>query len=99
MDKLIYVYPPDADARFEMLRFHLLNRPTESRLDLRGIAAILDGYSASDIRFLVNEAARKALDQRTIISTDTIMEALRRVPPSITEEDQERFRSFGSRGS
>ena len=99
MDKLIYVGPPDSDARFEMLRFHLSNRPTDSPLDLRGIAAILDGYSASDIRFLVDEAARAALDQKTIISTELVMDALHRVPPSISVEVQERYRSFGSRGT
>jgi AAA+ superfamily predicted ATPase len=99
MDKLIYVSPPDAAARVELLRFHLSNRPTDSGLDFWGLATILDGYSASDIRFLVDEAARKALDRKTELSTELIIEALRGVPPSISEDVQERFRSFGSRGN
>lgn len=98
MDKRIYVGPPDAEARFEMLRFHLSGRPTEPQTDLQGIAAILEGYAASDIRLLVEEAAREALERRAEISTDMIIRALGRVPPSITEEIEERYRAFGTRG-
>jgi transitional endoplasmic reticulum ATPase len=98
MDKRIYVGPPDAEARFEMLRFHLSGRPTESQTDLQGIAVILEGYAACDIRSLVEEAAREALERRAEISTDMIMRALGRVPPSITEEVEQRYRAFGTRG-
>jgi transitional endoplasmic reticulum ATPase len=98
MDKHVYVSPPDAEARFEMLRFHLSGRPTEARMDLHGIAAILEGYSPSEIRLLVDEAAREALEEGSEISTDMIMTALGRVPPSITEEVVERYRAFRTRG-
>lgn len=98
MDKLVYVGPPDVEARFEMLRFHLSGRLTEPQIDLQGIATILEGYSASDIWLLVEEAAREALEQGSKISTDLLVGALARVPPSISEEVQERYRSFGSRG-
>jgi transitional endoplasmic reticulum ATPase len=98
MDKLIYVGPPDAEARFEMLHLHLSNRPTDSSMDIRGLALILEGYSASDIKFIVDEAARNALERATQISTEILMQALKRVPPSITEDIAERYRSFGSRG-
>jgi SpoVK/Ycf46/Vps4 family AAA+-type ATPase len=41
--------------------FYLNDRPVDASLDAGGIAAVLEGYSASDIKLLVNEAARMAL--------------------------------------
>ena len=98
LDKLIYVGPPDVDARREMLGLHLLQRPVDAALDISAIAGVLVGYSASDIKFLVDEAARLALDRRALISTEILLEALQRVPPSVTEDDEGRYREFTSRG-
>jgi len=47
LDKLIYVGPPDFDARAEMLRLHLAGRPAADSLDVNGLAQTLEGYSAS----------------------------------------------------
>lgn len=98
LDKLIYVGPPDAEARAEMLRLHLSKRPVDDSLDVFAVADVLVGYSASDIKFLVDEAARFALGRGAPISTETIMEARRRVPPSVTKEDEQRYQGFTSRG-
>src|SRR6202158_4041836 len=98
LDKLIYVGPPDFDARGEMLRLHLAGRPVSDSLDINALAQTLEGYSASDIKFLVDEAARSALEKETAISTEILVEALRRVPPSVTRKDEERYKTFTSRG-
>jgi transitional endoplasmic reticulum ATPase len=98
-DKLVYIPPPDSEARLAMLEFHLRQRPIEPDLDIRGVAAILDGYSASDIKMLVEESARAACELAAPISTPILLDALRRVPPSITPEDEARFLKFQSRGS
>jgi len=97
-DKLVFIPPPDSEARLAMLQFHLRNRPLGPDLDIRGVAAILDGYSASDIKMLVEESARAACEVASPISTPTLLDALRRVPPSITPEDEARFRNFQPRG-
>jgi AAA+ superfamily predicted ATPase len=98
LDKLIYVGPPDLEARTEMLQLHLAGRPVEDNLDLTVISEALQGYSASDIKFLVDEAARDALEQGVPISTEIINEAKQRVPPSVTEEEEMRYQSIRSRG-
>lgn len=97
-DKVILIPPPDAEARLAMLEFHLNNRPAEAALDIAGIAAILEGYSASDIKLLVDEAARMALKRTESISTGTLLAALERVPASITRDDIQRYSAFQSRG-
>jgi transitional endoplasmic reticulum ATPase len=98
-DKLILIPPPDAEARRAMLEFHLQGRPVDASLDIAGIAAVLDGYSASDIKLLVDEAARMALKRKDLIETTTLLAALERVPASITSEDMQRYYGFRSRGS
>jgi AAA+ superfamily predicted ATPase len=98
-DKLIFIPPPDAEARSAMLDFHLRGRPVQSPFDTAGMAGILDGYSASDIKLLVDEAARMALQRREPISIDTLLAALERVPASISKEDIQRYSSFRSRGT
>ena len=98
-DKLIFIPPPDAEAREAMLEFHLYDRPLDDSLDLTGVAGILEGYSASDIKLLVDEAARAALRRLEPISTATLLAVFERVPPSITREQIERYSAFQSRGS
>jgi transitional endoplasmic reticulum ATPase len=98
-DKLIFISPPDAEARAAMLDFHLQERPAESSLDTAGIAAVLEGYSASDVKLLVDEAARMALKRACLISTDIVLAALARVPASITVESMQRYREFQPRGT
>ncbi|HUW13286.1 MAG TPA: ATP-binding protein [Anaerolineae bacterium] len=98
LDKIVYVGPPDAEARAEMLRLHLSGRPVESGLDAASIAGALEGYSASDIRFLVDEAARQALLVGGLISSTVLLEACSRVPPSVTAEAEERYQAFMQRG-
>jgi transitional endoplasmic reticulum ATPase len=98
-DKLILIPPPDAEARRAMLEFHLSGRPVEAGLDAAGICAVLEGYSASDIKLLVDESARMALKQTQLITTNTLLAALERVPASITAEDMQRYSRFRSRGT
>jgi transitional endoplasmic reticulum ATPase len=98
-DKLILIPPPDALARHAMLEFHLHDRPVETSLDIDGIAAALEGYSASDIKLVADEAARIALKRKELIRTGTLLAALERVPASITAEDVQRYEGFRSRGT
>lgn len=99
LDKLIYVGPPDEEARIEMLSLHLQHRPTDN-LDIAVLASTLSGYSASDIKFVVDEAARLALRQdQSPITMEILRNAIKRVPPSVTPEDESRFESFTERGT
>lgn len=97
-DKLIFIAPPDTEARRAMLDFHLRERPVDGSLDTAGIATVLDGYSASDIKLLVDEASRMALKRTETISTSTLLTALERVPASISAIEVQRYAAFRARG-
>ena len=99
LDKKIYVGPPDKGARAEMLRFHLYGRRQEEQIDTEALADALAGYSASDLKLLVDEAARLARKVRAPISEAHLRTAAQeRVPPSVSAEDERKYLSFGQRG-
>jgi hypothetical protein len=98
LDKLIYVGPPDEEARTEMLALHLKARPQASTLDLTPLARALAGYSASDLKFLVDEAARNAFVNKTDIGEEDFAVAMTKIRPSVPEELENKYRSIEGRG-
>jgi len=61
LERVIYVPPPDGEARAEILRSASKNMPLAADVDLAALAAELDGYSAADCAGLVREAALTAM--------------------------------------
>ena len=59
-DRVVFVPPPDRDARREILRIHLEGRLQEE-IDLDRIAARTDGYSGADLHSLVDVAVEAKL--------------------------------------
>lgn len=98
LDKLIYVGPSDVEARREMLALHLEGRPVAAAFDLGALAEALERYSASDLRFLVDEAARDALKKVQDITNDSFRSAMARTQPSVTPEIEDQYRSIEQRG-
>ena len=96
MDKVVYVGPPDFAARKAMFQLHLTGRPCEASIDLDDIAGLTDGRVSSDIKFLVNEAARLAMKTKTKIGTPQLQEAVRNHAPSVSAEELRNTRQVGS---
>lgn len=61
LERLVYVPPPDAEARTEILKASSRNTPLSEEVDLPTLAAELDMYSAADCAALVREAALTAM--------------------------------------
>ncbi|MEU4739738.1 AAA family ATPase [Actinosynnema sp. NPDC023658] len=61
LERLVYVPPPDAEARAAILRASARNTPLASDVDLDAVAGELDGYSAADCAALIREAALTAM--------------------------------------
>ena len=89
IDKLIYVPPPDRDARLEILRVHTRRMPLDIDVDLGRLADITEGYSGADLAALVKEAGLRALRESLSIekvSWRHFEEALHVVKPSLSKE-------------
>ncbi|RZS41104.1 transitional endoplasmic reticulum ATPase [Herbihabitans rhizosphaerae] len=61
LERVVYVPPPDAEARAEILRASSKNTPFAEGVDLAVLAESLDGYSAADCAALIREAALTAM--------------------------------------
>ena len=97
LEKLVFVEPPDADARRDILRSSSKSIPLSDDVDLDKLAEELDGYSAADCVALLREAALTAM-RRSIDAADVTMadvEAAREtVRPSLDPVQVEALKAF-----
>ena len=63
LEKKFYVPPPDYEARKEMFKIYLEKRPHDFGLDYDRLARLTENYVSSDIKFLVDEASRKSVQE------------------------------------
>ena len=97
LERLVFVEPPDADARREILRTAGKSIPLSDDVDLDQVAAELDGYSAADCVALLREAAltamRRSIDASDVTAAD--LEAARKtVRPSLDRAQVDSLRAF-----
>lgn len=85
IDRQIYVPLPDQEARKEMFLIHLKGRPCEE-IDADRLATLTDGYIASDIAYIVNDAAMGAAFCDKLISQQMLEETVNSIRPSINKE-------------
>jgi transitional endoplasmic reticulum ATPase len=86
LERLVYVPPPDAEARTAILRAAARNVPLAEDVDLPALGAELDGFSAADCAALVREAALAAMRESLTAATvtaDHVATARSRVRPSL----------------
>ncbi len=92
LEKSIYVGPPDEEARKEMFEMYLKGRYTDFGIDYGQLAKLTDGYVSSDIRYLVDEAARLALSRNEKITMSILVESINTHPSSIKQNEPEKKR-------
>ncbi|MBE1486640.1 AAA family ATPase [Plantactinospora soyae] len=86
LERGVYVPPPDAAARAEILRAASRSVPLDAEVDLAALAEELDGFSAADCAALVREAALAAMRESleaTTVSAAHVATARGRVRPSL----------------
>jgi transitional endoplasmic reticulum ATPase len=74
LERMVFVPPPDAEARATILRTSARSVPLAADIDLIALARALDGYSAADCSALLREAAlaamRRDVDAADITAAD-----------------------------
>jgi transitional endoplasmic reticulum ATPase len=93
-DVMIFVPPPDTDARLEILRVHTREMPLADDVSLEKLADGTEGFSGADIEGLVREAAMAAVRddwKAKPVEMKHFEEAMGEVRPSISPEDLKRF--------
>ncbi|TFV59212.1 AAA family ATPase [Mycobacterium sp. PS03-16] len=99
LERLVFVEPPDAEARREILRTAGKAIPLAADVDLDAIATDLDGYSAADCVALLRESAmtamRRSIDAADVTAAD-VDAARRTVRPSLDPGQVEALRAFAA---
>ncbi|MFC3963327.1 AAA family ATPase [Nocardia jiangsuensis] len=97
LERLVFVPPPDAEARVAILRTAGRAVPLAADVDLAALAEELDGYSAADCAALLREAAltamRRDIDAADVTAAD-IAAARAAVRPSLDPEQVESLRRY-----
>lgn len=91
LDKHIYLPPPDFEARKLMFELYLKKRPTEIGLNYEELGKATENYVSSDIKFLCDEASRKALKQDTRITKNIVLETIKNNKPSISKTELDSY--------
>jgi transitional endoplasmic reticulum ATPase len=98
LEKLVFVEPPDAQARADILRTAAKSIPLRD-VDLDALAADLGGYSAADCVALLREAAltamRRSVDAAEITAAD-VAAARENVRPSLDPAQLASLRAFAT---
>ena len=85
IDKMVYVPMPDNEARKEMFKLHLEGRPC-GEIDAERLAELTEGYIASDIAYIVNDAAMGAAFSDQLITQQLLETTIGSIRPSISKE-------------
>jgi AAA+ superfamily predicted ATPase len=62
-DRMLFVPPPDKDARAAILKHHMRDRPATGDINYEALAKAATGYSGADLANLVEMAADEAIEQ------------------------------------
>lgn len=97
LEKLVFVEPPDADARRAILRTSGKAIPLSADVNLDHLADQLDGYSAADCVALLRESAltamRRSIDTADVTAAD-VEKARMTVRPSLEAAQVDSLRAF-----
>lgn len=97
LERLVFVEPPDVEARREILRTAGKSIPLADDVDLDALAGGLDGYSAADCVALLREAAltamRRSIDAAAVTAAD-VDGARQTVRPSLDPVQVDSLRAF-----
>ncbi len=109
-NKRIYVPPPDYESRVKLFRFYLSKVRYDEGIDFDTLAERTEGYSASDIRDVVQTAyleviseffeSGKVHEEGAVprpLTMDDLLEALKRVQPSISMQSIVSFQNWNAK--
>ncbi|HZA09406.1 AAA family ATPase [Mycobacterium sp.] len=97
LERLVFVEPPDADARRDILGTAGKSIPLAADVDLDALAGQLEGYSGADCVALLREAAltamRRSIDAADVTAAD-VATARETVRPSLDPVEVAALRAF-----
>ncbi len=96
LDHVIYISLPDKEAREGIFKIHMKDRPAKENINYSILAEKTENYVASDIAYIVNDAATRAFEDDTEISQELLEEVIKENAPSINSKDLEFYTQIKS---
>ena len=87
MDKIIFIPVPDKEARKGIFEIHMKDRPSSDNINYDQLADMTENFVASDIAYIVNDAATRAFEDDVDITQDLLEEVIRENSPSVSPQD------------
>ncbi len=78
-DRLVYIGPPNLEARKEILKIHTKGKPLDKDVDLDKLATKMDNYTGAEIAAVCNEAVMLAIRDYVIGGGDPEGEKMKQV--------------------
>lgn len=87
LDQIVYIPVPDKEAREGIFKIHMAERPSKGDIDYSYLASLSENYVASDIAYIVNDAATRAFEDDIEITQELLEEVIKENNPSISAKD------------
>jgi transitional endoplasmic reticulum ATPase len=100
LERLVFVPPPDAAARGQILAASAKSVPLDPAVDLNALGARTEGFSAADCAALIREAALGAMRESmsaTTVTAAQVEKALATVRPSLDPAQVAALQAFADR--
>ena len=99
LDSIMYIGLPDMECRKQLFEIELEKRPHDNNINMEELARMTEGYTSSDISYMVKETARNAFDasikakgQRVVaISEAMLRDVVKATRPSVTHEEIRKY--------
>ena len=99
MDSVIFFNIPDIECREQLFEIELQKRPHEDNINIEELARQTEGFTSSDISYIVKETARNAFEECLMrgdkhvvkISERMLKEVISATRPSVTRDDVRRY--------
>ena len=101
-DRMVYVPPPDSQARLKILEISTEKMPLAEQVDLEELAEGMEGFSGAEVSLVAREAGINALTrdiQATEVSKEDFLKARNRVSPRITPQLIRQYLEFSNKHS
>ncbi len=99
-DKVIYLPPPDYNARKQIFQLYLGKLPVSKDIDLDKLSEETERYTGADIKVLCETTAQKVAQEASTrhtvleITEEDIMERIKATKPSVSMSQIEQYRKF-----
>ena len=99
VDEVVFIGMPDIDCRRQIFELELKKRPHEDNIDLELLSRLTEGYTSSDISYMVKESARNSFEasiqtqdkQAVKISQAMLEDIISKTRPSVSADEVRQY--------